>query len=68
MAHLPLPIKPFPVPETVVLELPPGRRQDGMQALPQIQLKDLPDEVLAELIEEFTQRVMALARPTSNPT
>lgn len=63
MAALPLKIKPFEVPTHVVLELPPGRKQDGPQALPKISLHDLPDDVLASLIDEFTDAVMKAARP-----
>ncbi len=64
MANFSLPISPFPVPDKVTLRLPPGKRQDGMKAPIEIALADLPDEVLADLIEEFTTNVMAIARPT----
>ena len=64
MANFSLPIVPFPVPEKVTLRTPPGKRQDGMKPPIEIALSDLPDEVLADLIEEFTTNVMAIARPT----
>lgn len=63
MAQLPLKVRPFEVPTHVTLELPPGKRQDGVQALPKISLENLPDDVLAALIEEFTEAVMKVARP-----
>ena len=63
MATLPLKIKPFEVPECVVLDMPAGRKQDGPIGLPKIYLKDLPDDVLSALIEEFAENVMKAARP-----
>lgn len=63
MASLSLPIKPFDIPEFVLLDMPAGRKQDGLVGLPKIYLADLSDEALASLIEEFTAGVMALARP-----
>ncbi len=65
MATLPLQVKPFAVPEFVVLDMPPVRKQEGPVGLPRIYLQDLPDEVLAALIEEFAANVMAAARPST---
>jgi hypothetical protein len=61
MATLALNIKPFDVPEYVLLDMPAGRKQDGLVGLPKIYLADLSDEALASLIEEFTASVMAQA-------
>lgn len=61
MATLPLKVRPFDVPTHVTIELPPG--QAGAQPLPKISLDSLPDDVLAALIEEFTEAVMKAARP-----
>jgi hypothetical protein len=61
MATLSLPIKPFEVPEFVYLDMPAGRKQDGIQGLPKIYLADLDDASLASLIEEFSAAVMAQA-------
>lgn len=63
MATLPLKVKPFEVPEYVMLDMPPGRKQDGPIGLPKIYLQDLPDEVLEALINEFAEAVMKAARP-----
>lgn len=63
MVALPIKVKPFDIPECVVLDMPAGRKQDGPIALPKISLKDLPDDVLAALIEEFAENVMKVARP-----
>lgn len=50
-------IKPFPVPESVYLDMPPGRKQDGIRELPKVLLADLSDEQLVELCEEFTAAI-----------
>ena len=63
MAQFTLPIVPFPVPEMVSLQLPAGKREDGMRSPITIRLSDLSDEQLASLIEEFAASVMAIARP-----
>ena len=63
MATLPLKVKPFAVPEHVLLDMPAGRKQDGPIGLPKIYLQDLPDDVLTALIEEFAEAVMKAARP-----
>ncbi len=62
MVAVTLKLQPLVVPTHVTLLLPEGR-QDIMQAAPQIHLKDLPDDVLAALIEEFAANVMKIARP-----
>ena len=57
------PIKPFPVPESVVLEVPTsGLRQDGMQPAVHLKLKDLTEETLLELCDQFMKDVFALAK------
>lgn len=61
MASVSLPVKPFDVPEYVILDMPPGRKQDGLVGLPRIMLHDLPEETLTQLIEEFAAKVMTAA-------
>ncbi len=61
MATFSLPIVPFPVPTHVTLQMPPGKRQDGMQKPITIPLADLPNEALQALIEEFAVAVMEAA-------
>ena len=58
---LKLKLKPFAVPTHVTIELPPGRKQDGMQPLPTIPLSELDAESLAALIEEFSESVLRAA-------
>ena len=61
MANVSLKLKPFPIPDKVVVELPAGLKQDGMQPLPTLTLAQLSDETLAELIEEFSTNVLIAA-------
>jgi hypothetical protein len=63
MATFQLPIVPFDVPTHVTLRLPPGKREDGMRGPVVIALKDLPEETLAALIDEFVNAVLEAARP-----
>jgi hypothetical protein len=61
MATMKLELNPFDVPDHVTVKLPPGRREDGMQALPTIALQDIDEETLASLCDEFTEAVFAAA-------
>lgn len=61
MATLNLTLKPFPIPDKVVIEMPVGRKQDGIQPLPTIALTDLDEATLQVLIEEFAENVMKAA-------
>ncbi len=63
MATINLRLEPFQVPTHVTVLLPAVKRQDGMNPSPQIPLKELSDEALEALIEEFAANVMAVARP-----
>jgi len=61
MATLNLSLKPFDVPTHVILDMPPGRKQDGIQGLPTIALESLDEATLEALIEEFAANVMKAA-------
>jgi hypothetical protein len=61
MANFSMPINPFPVPTGVTLQLPTGKKQDGVQPLPTLMLSQLSEETLAELCEDFTKAVFAAA-------
>lgn len=63
MATINLKLQPFSVPTHVTVELPAGKRQDGIKPAPTLALSELPDEVLEALINEFVEAVMATARP-----
>lgn len=63
MASINLKLRPFEVPTHVTIEMPAGKRQDGVKPLPALALSDLSDEALQALIEEFAENVMKAARP-----
>ena len=67
MTTISLKLKPFAVPTHVTIELPPGRKQDGMQPLPTVLLSQLDDETLAGLIEEFSNAVLIAAGKVEGP-
>lgn len=58
MATYPIEVQPFDVPESVRLVMPPGRRQDGMRALPELRLSDLPRTTIEAMCAEFASRVI----------
>jgi len=55
-------LKPFRVPNYVIQEVPPGRRQDGFKEAPKYHLSELSDDVLAALCDQFRLDVMAKAK------
>jgi hypothetical protein len=58
MATYPIEIQPFDVPESVRLVMPPGRKQDGLRALPELRLVDLPRSTIEAMCDEFKSRVL----------
>jgi hypothetical protein len=54
---LKLKIHAFTVPNSVTLEMPTGLRQDGMQRLPRVYLKELNENLLSDLCDEFRLNV-----------
>jgi hypothetical protein len=61
MATFSMKLKPFPIPETVIIEMPPGKREDGIKPLPTLPLSALDEETLNTLIQEFAEAVLAAA-------
>lgn len=61
MANFPLPIAPFPVPNEVVLVVPPAKREAGYRPSPTLALDQLSVEVLTELCRDFTRSVFEVA-------
>lgn len=61
MATIALTLKPFTVPNFVLVETPPGLRQDGAHQLPSIPLRDLPRETLEQLCAQFRESIMQKA-------
>lgn len=61
MATIQTKLKPFSTPNFVSIELPPRPRECGMIELPSIALKDLDEDTLSQLCEEFRQNVFRKA-------
>lgn len=59
MASVELKLSPFPRPQFVTVQMPPGRREDGFGNSPKIRIVDLTREQLTELINEFSQSLVA---------
>jgi len=57
MATIPLTLSPFPVPTSVFVQMPPGRREDGIRQAPVYRLEDLPREIVQQLLSEFAAGV-----------
>ena len=54
-------LRPFTVPNYVIHETPPERRQNGFLEAPKTALKDLDDQTLSALCEEFAESVFKKA-------
>ena len=54
-------LRPFTVPNYVIHEISPGLRQDGFLESPKTALKDLDEQTLAALCEEFIDNVFLKA-------
>lgn len=59
MANFPLQIRPFDVPQTVTIVMPPRPKQDGLHMSPVIKISDLPRSTVLELCKEFQDTMMA---------
>ena len=62
MASIEQKLKPFVTPNHVVIEVPPGRRQDGFQRAPSLPLNAVPEDVLLQMCEDFKNEVLAKHR------
>jgi hypothetical protein len=54
-----LKIRPFAVPNFVIVELPPSANAGGFQSAPSIPIHELTDEVLEGLLIEFRENLHA---------
>jgi hypothetical protein len=52
-----LKLRPFPIPDGVVIDRPPGLRQDGFIPAPVLKLGELDEETLEQLCEQFREAV-----------
>lgn len=66
MANINIPIQPFPIPDGVLLDLAPGRKQDGFKPSPTYNLGDLDDETLGQMCDQFRESVFDLAQQQRN--
>lgn len=58
MATMRINIVPFPVPTGVVLQQPPGRREDGFRPAQELPLSRLDRETVEQLCDEFKATVL----------
>ena len=61
MATFSMKLRPFPIPSEVILDMPAGKREDGMKALPTLPLSALDEDTLNAMIAEFAETVMVAA-------
>lgn len=58
MASIDLKLRPFSVPNFVLLEMPPGKCQEGFNEMPSIPIKDVPESVLLQMCEDFKAEIL----------
>jgi hypothetical protein len=56
-----LKLKPFQVPNYVFSEHPPVLRQEGFQESPKFELRELSEEALSQLCDDFRRKVFEKA-------
>ena len=61
MATVTTKLKPWIVPNFVNQEVPPGKRQDGIHALPAIPLSEVDAQTLADMCDAFRAEVFRKA-------
>jgi hypothetical protein len=59
MAEVKVKLRPFTVPNFVIVEEAPRARQEGFRESPKYALHELDDETIRELIDEFRKNVWA---------
>jgi len=60
-SHIKFKLKPFSVPSFVIPEMPLGKKQDGFKPIDGIPLRDLSEECLEIMCENFRKEVMKKA-------
>jgi len=60
-------LKPFTIPNYVLVEMPPGKRDDGWQEGPKYRLEDLDAVTLDGLCDQFRDAVFAKAGKSRPP-
>lgn len=59
MATVEMKLKPFPVPDAAVVDLGPGRKEDGVQRLPTIPVEELSANAVEDLAFEWLSALYA---------
>jgi len=62
MAKFNIDLIPFTIPDSVLLTLPPGTKQDGFTAGPKIPLGDIQDDILHEMCDDFRTAIFERAQ------
>jgi hypothetical protein len=60
-------LKPFTVPNYVLVDLPPGKREDGFTEGPKYRLEDLDPVTLEAMCDEFRDAVFGKAKKSRPP-
>jgi len=58
MSEMKVKLKPFNVPNFVIQQTGPGKRQEGFQSSPSYSMNEVPEEVLIAMCKEFTDSVL----------
>jgi hypothetical protein len=61
MAEIKQKLKIPQVPNFILIETPPGLRQEGWKESPSISIADLPPETLIEIADEWKKELLAKA-------
>ena len=60
-------VKPFTVPNYVIAEMPPGKREEGFKEAPKYHLSELEVRTLDDLCREFRREVFKKAGKAMPP-
>lgn len=58
MAQINQKLKPFTTPNFVIAEIPPQPRGSGIKEGPKYHLRDVPEETLIEMCEDFKAEIL----------
>lgn len=66
MTKIEIKLLPFPVPDLVYCDIPPGARQEGFFKAASFSIKDVSDEHLEQLCKNFRDAVFAKKTEQNN--
>ncbi len=58
MAEIAQKLRPFNTPNYVIVEMPPRPRQEGFVEGPKYHLRDVPEETIVQMCEDFKAEVL----------